>query len=186
METALGWLGQVFNAILSCFPHVLIVRATHGGVAWRRGKRIKALQPGLHIYWPLTTEIEVMATARQTGNIPSQVLTTADGKKAVVGVVVVYRINDVVKAFGETNWDVDSTVNDISQAAVVKSIAKYDYKEILGMIGAGTFDTVLTDETRKELGKFGVAIQQCKLTDFAECRVLKIMLDRGAPSPEEG
>jgi hypothetical protein len=45
---------------------ILIIRATHGGVKWVRGKRIKALGPGLHIWWPLTTEVEVIVTARQT------------------------------------------------------------------------------------------------------------------------
>ena len=36
--------------------------------------KIKALLPGLHFYWPLTTEIEVLVTARQTLAIPDQVL----------------------------------------------------------------------------------------------------------------
>lgn len=177
METAFGWLSEVFNAILSLVPRIVIIRATHGGVKWRRGKHIIAMPPGLHIYWPLMTEIEVMPTARQSKNIPIQHLTTKDGKKVAIGVVVVYRIKDVVQAFGGANWDVDTTVNDISQAAVVCQIAGRTHDELLTMIGAGILNGPLTEATRKELSKFGVSVLRCKLTDFAECRVLKIMLD---------
>lgn len=177
MESALGWLGQIFDALLKVFPRIIIVRATHGGIKWRWGKKAIALNPGLHIYWPLTSEIEILPTARQTANIPTQILTTKDNKKTVVGIVMVYRINDVVLAFGKVNWDVDSTVNDIAQAAVVSVIAGHTFDELLKRIGEDTMNELLTETTKKELSKFGVAVQQCKLTDFSDCRVLKIMLD---------
>ena len=76
MESAFAWLNQLVETFYRFFPHVLIVRATHGAVKWVKGKEIKALGPGLHIYWPLTTEVEVMVTARQTLAIPDQVLAT--------------------------------------------------------------------------------------------------------------
>lgn len=180
METAFAWLGQIFETLLLLVPRIVIVRATHGGVKWRWGSKVIALPPGLHFWWPLTTEIEILPTARQPNNVPTQVLTTMDKKKVVVGIVVVYRINDVILAFGEKNWDVDSTVNDNAQAAVVSVIAGHTFDDLLSHIGAGTMNGLLTDATRRELRIFGVAVQASKLTDFAECRVLKVMLDTGA------
>ena len=91
MESAFAWLNQLIETFYRFFPHILIVRATHGGVKWVRGKNIKPLSPGLHIYWPLTTEVEVLVTARQTLAIPDQVLATKDGKKVVVKTLVVYK-----------------------------------------------------------------------------------------------
>lgn len=177
MEAALGWFGQIFNALLMLFPRIAIIRATHGGVKWYWGKKAIPLNPGLHVYWPLTTEIEILPTARQTANIPTQVLTTKDDKKITIGIVVVYRINDVVLAFGKTNWDVDTTINDIAQAAVVSIIAGHTFDGLLAKIGEDTMNDRLTEVAKKELSKFGVAVLECKLTDFAECRVLKIMFD---------
>ena len=111
MESAFAWLSQLIETFYRFIPHIIIIRATHAGVKWVRGKHIKPLMPGLHLYWPLTTEIEVLVTARQTLAIPDQVLTTKDGKKVTVKTLVVYKIRDVVQAIGKQNWDVDSTVN---------------------------------------------------------------------------
>jgi len=89
----------------------------------------------------------------------------------------VYRINNVKLAFGQLNWDVDSTINDIAQAAVVGVIAQHTFDELLQRIDEDKMNSLLTKAAKRELDKFGVVVQQCKLTDFAECRVLKIMLD---------
>ena len=177
MESALGWLGQIFGAILKFFPRIIVIRATHGGVKWKYGKYIRAMGPGVHVYLPLITEIDVLPTARQTSDIPIQHLTSKDNKRIAIGVVVVYRINDVILAFGEKNWDVDTTVKDITQTAVVSIIASHAFDVLLTKIGNDMLNSLLTEATKKELSRFGVVVQQCKLTDFAECRVLKIMLD---------
>lgn len=180
METAFAWLGQIFEAILKFVPRILIVRATHGGVKWRYGSDVRPLFSGLHVYWPLVTEIEVIVTARQTLALPKQVLTTKDNKKVVVGTVVVYRIRDVVQAIGKINWDVDTTINDITQAAVVSVIARHTLQELLNMVTTDALNDALTEATRKELRQFGVFVSRCKLTDFADCRVYKVVMDSQA------
>src|SRR4030067_794893 len=98
MESAFAWLNQLFQAIYQLFPRILIVRATHGGIAWVRGKHVKLLVPGLHIYWPLTTDVEVIVTARQTLAIPDHVMATKDSKKVGGKTLVGDRISDPVRA----------------------------------------------------------------------------------------
>ena len=175
MESAFAWLNQLIETFYRFFPHILIVRATHGGVKWVRGKNIKPLSPGLHIYWPLTTEVEVMVTARQTLAIPDQVLATKDGKKVVVKTLVVYKIRDVVHAIGRVNWDVDATITDLTQSAVVRVVATHDYDEIMAGIRDESLTKTLTKETRRELRQFGVHVTRCKLVDFADCKVFKLL-----------
>jgi len=175
MESAFAWLNQLIEAFYRLFPRVLIVRATHGGVKWVRGKKIKPLLPGLHLYWPLVTEVEIVVTARQTLAIPDQVLATRDDKGIVVKTLVVYRIPDPVRAIGKMNWDVDTTINDMTQAAVVRVIATHTYDEIMHGMADETLTTTLTREVRKELRQFGVHVTRCKLVDFAKCRVYKLM-----------
>jgi regulator of protease activity HflC (stomatin/prohibitin superfamily) len=144
-------------------------------VKWKRGHKVVAMNPGLHVYWPLLTDIEIIVTARQTLALPIQVLTTKDQKKVVVGTVVVYKIKDVIHAIGRMNWDVDTTINDITQAAVTSVIAKHSFQEIMDMIGDDKSESTLTDAVRKELRPFGVSVRRCKLVDFADCRVYKIV-----------
>lgn len=180
MEAAFAWLGQIFEAILMFVPRILIVRATHGGVKWRHGSNVRPMMPGLHVYWPLVTDIEVIVTARQTLAPPKQILTTKDNKKVVVGIVVVYKIRDIVQAIGKINWDVDTTINDITQAAVVSVIARHTFDEILCMVAEDKLNDLLTEATRRELRQFGVFVSRCKLIDFSDCRVFKLVTDTHA------
>jgi regulator of protease activity HflC (stomatin/prohibitin superfamily) len=175
MESAFAWLNQLFQAIYQFFPRILIVRATHGAVKWVRGKKVVALGPGLHFYWPLTTDVEVIVTARQTLAIPDQVMTTKDAKKVVVKTLVVYRIPDVVRAIGKLNWDVDTTINDLTQSAVIRVIATHTSEEIMQGIAGESLTTTLTHEVRKELRQFGVHVNRCKLVDYSECKVFKLL-----------
>ena len=130
MESALGWFGEIVQACLSLIPRLIIVRATHEAVKWRCGKDAIRLKPGLHIYWPITTEVEQIVVARQPTNLVAQTLTTLDGKSVVVGAVIVYRINDAVQAIGRIKHDVDQTIGDITQAAIADIIASHTLAEI--------------------------------------------------------
>lgn len=179
---AFEWIGQVFEAILKIFPRVFVIRATCGGVKWVWGSKVKALYPGIHIYFPLVTEVEVVVVARQTLAIPDQVLATKDGKKVVVKTLVVYKIADVVRAIGKMNWDVDTTINDMTQAAVVSVIATHTYDEIMCSIADKSLTKALTHEVRKELRQFGVHVTSCKLVDFADCKVYKLMTSQANSS----
>ena len=111
-------------------------------------------------------------------SLPDQVLTTKDHRKVVVKTLVVYRIPDIVRAIGKRNWDVDTTLNDLTQAAVVRVIATHTHDEIMQAIADNSLTKTLTLEVRQELQPFGVHITRCRLVDFAESKVLKLMLNQ--------
>ncbi len=102
-------------------------------------------------------------------------LTTKDGKKVTVKTLVVYKIRDVVQAIGKQNWDVDSTVNDLTQSAVVRVIATHTLDEILHGTADESLINTMTKEVRKELRQYGVHIVRCKLVSFAETKVFKLL-----------
>lgn len=168
---AFAWLSEIFNGLLSFIPRPVIVRATHGGVKWRLGKKVREMVPGWHWYWPLTTEIEVIVTARQTHDLPSpQAVETRDGVSVAVGSLIVYSINDIVQAIGERNWDVDSTVNDITKAAIVGVVSQWDYSDLRDEL-TDTVEKELTAMCRKHLRQFGVYVHRCAVTDFSHTTV---------------
>lgn len=178
MESLLGLLGEVVDAIFSVIPRRIIIRATHQGVKWRYGKIPIAVGPGIEWYWPLVTEMDLMVVARQTLNLPTQVLMTRDKKQVVVGAFIVYKISDIVQAIGERNWDVESTVADITQAAIVEEIMSRDLDDLLAGISEGKnseLNKALTANCKTELRQFGVHVGRAGLTDFATCRVHKVL-----------
>ena len=153
MESAFAWLNQLIETFYRFFPHILIVRATHGGVQMGPRQAHQAAHvPDSTGYWPLTTEVEVVVTARQTLAIPDQVMATKDGKKVVVKTLVVYKIRDPVRAIGKLNWDVDTTINDLTQSAVVRVIATHTYDEIMAGISGRKPDHHADQRGRRSCG----------------------------------
>lgn len=169
-----SWLSDIFNAVLRLFPRPVIIRATHSGVKWRWGRYVKKMHAGWDWVWPLTTEWEIIVTARQTNNLPNQALVTLDKQQVVAGALVVFSIKDVVQAIGERNWDVNTTVNDISEAAIVGVVTRWKLDDLLLNL-TGKVEEELTEACRKQLRQYGIHIQRCCFTDFAPCRIYKIM-----------
>lgn len=176
-----SWLSDIFNAILKFIPRPVIIRATHGGVKWRFGRWVKEMTPGWHWIWPLTTDYEIIVTARQTNHQPGQALTTKDKKQIVVSILVVFSVKDIVKAIGEQNWDVGTTVNDITQAATVDVITKWNLDDLLENV-SDKVKQELTDEVRKQLRCFGVYVHRVCLTELSVCRVFKLIGQGSSPT----
>lgn len=169
------WLGRLI-------PQIIIVRKTHAGVKFVRGHRVVELQPGLHWYWPIMTEIEKHPVARQTHNLCTQVMLTKDRQQVVVGGVVVYTITDIGAALSQ-NWDIDDTVSDITQTAIVDVVTSWTLDELITKLTTDVKKD-LTQTTRDALKPYGIRVIKCALTDFSTCQVLKLVSDN-APVPVE-
>lgn len=173
---ALDWIGQFFETLALFVPRRVIVRATHRAVKWRYGKHVFELTPGIHWYWPFVSEIENHPVARQTVSLPTQTLFTKDQKQIVVGAMLTYRISDIVLAIGERNFDFFETMRDTSQSAIVDVISTMTLEEL--QIGIETIVIErLTRRVRRHLRKYGISVLKCSLTDFATCRVYKLLGD---------
>ena len=175
MEAAFAWIGWIFEWLGKLIPRLLIVRSTHGGVKFVGGSKVKELKPGLHVYWPVVTEVEVIPVARQTHNLVTQVLMTKDGKSIVIGAVVIYEINSIVDALSN-NWDVSDTISDVTQMAVVNIVNGWDFAELQKELGAKV-ENELSIETRRQLKPFGVKVIRCGVSDFSLCRVHRVITD---------
>lgn len=177
MESAFAWLGDIINWLGKFVPRLLIMKATHGGIAFRGGKTIKKLSPGLIFYWPLITEISTYPTVRQTSNLPTQVLMSADGKSVAVGGIVIYKVNDIVKALGSV-WDLDDVIRDMSLLAISKIIFNKTVTEVCQ--DHEVINKELTEELRKKLLEFGVEVIAFCMSDFSTCMVLKTFGSEGS------
>jgi len=164
------WLNEIISGLLKFVPRPVIIRATHGGVCWLFGKYVRELKPGWHWIWPLIMDWLDIVVARQTNNIETQTVETKDGIPVSISMVVVYSINNIIAAIGEKNWDVDTTVNDISQVALTGIVNTNEY-EYLRLHLTGEIQTKLTEYCRRELKKFGVQVSHTGIVNFAKAEV---------------
>lgn len=172
MEAALGWIGELITWVVEWLPHLGICRATHGGVKFVCGKRIKEIRPGLYWWWPKTTEIEVVPTARQALDLPAQRLTTKDGKTVALKVVPVYLVVDVIKALVDC-VDFDETAEEVAQEAAAEIVLEKDWDDLRSNL-LGTVRQQITLKCRQLLKPYGLKVEKCRISDFALTRMLSV------------
>ena len=171
MDKAFGWIGEIFQTLLRLLPWLVIVPATHGGVAFVHGNRVKEWKAGLHWYWPVATSYKLMAVVRQTQRIQSKVIMTKDLKTVTVGALVTYHVDDVVSALAKIA-DLPSDIMERSQGAIFAEISTRTLEDIQSNRLA--FNESLTARLAEVLNGYGVQILQGQLTEFAPCRAIAI------------
>lgn len=190
MEAALSWIGQIFDFFFSLLPTIFICRTTHEGVKFKTGDNVQVVRHdngmfwpsffglpgtpmfrrcGLHFYWPIVTEYELVPIKRQTTNLVAQYLCTKDNKTVGVSGILVYEVSDVEKLLTEC-YDYEDTIQDIALVTIKQVIVQHDQRFILEH--SEDLDKELTKVLREQLRRFGIKTIRCTLSDFAPCRVL--------------
>lgn len=167
------WLSNLLTTFAAVFPRITQVKKTHGAVKFV-GARARPLKPGLHWFWPVTSEIVSLPVVRQSINLVTQVLLTRDRQPMVVSGIIVYRIFDIEAAIARS-YDFESTIADVGLTALVEVITGRTLEELMAAVHADTFTADLTATTRRRLKPYGVRVLTAALTDFSTCRVLKLM-----------
>lgn len=171
MATALGWVGELAQFLGSLIPRLLVVKVDSRCLKYVRGSRLVLLDPGLHVYWPLVTELEWCHVVRQVVVHRSHVLETSDGVQVVAAGVTAYRVSDPVRFLAE-NEDPYSVIDDVAAAAIRQVVVGTPY-HILGQALPST-DVALTRAARSLLRPFGVQVEYTRLTDLARTRSIHL------------
>lgn len=191
METAFGWIGQIFGFILNLIPHIQLVNAVHEGVKFKSGRfiipikcdngtwipyldfksrKIPALKwyrSGVHFYFPLVTECQVVPVKRQTTNLVVQNLLTKDSNRVSVSGILVFEVKDSVKLLTEC-WDYEDTIRDLCLTAIKKVVVSNNLEDLTDV----KMDKILTQQMRKELNPYGVAVIKMTLSDVVDCQMI--------------
>lgn len=173
MTGALTWLNEAMVWLASWIPRLVIVLATERGIRYRHGADVSVLEPGLHVYWPIVTRVQVVNVMRQVLNLSMQTLTTADERTIIASGVLVYRIVDVEK-YLVANHDADAGIDEVTCAAIRQVLLAMDMDTIQAASVGGVMDDKLRRQSRKVLAPFGVRVESCRLTDCAQARVLSL------------
>jgi regulator of protease activity HflC (stomatin/prohibitin superfamily) len=177
MEGAFGWIGELFAWFVSLLPHLDLCRVTHRGLKFKRGGKVRVIEPGLYWWWPCVTEVVTMPVVRQSVDIPAQTLTTKDGYSILISMTLVYEITDVEKALAQS-YDVDDTITEFGGTAAVQVVTSRKFDEVREALST-VVPKELKRRCQKALYPFGVKVIMARLTDFAECTVIRNVGDGG-------
>jgi regulator of protease activity HflC (stomatin/prohibitin superfamily) len=174
MESALGWIGDLVTWLVSWFPHLVVINKTHGGVKFVRGWKTKVLEPGMHWYWPITSDIIEIPVVRQSLELAGQTLTCEDGKTVFISVVLVYEIHDVHEALVDT-WDFDETIADIAQKCTSVEVSGHPRELML------KYPEVLVESLQESiedrLTAYGVTLRSVGVVNLAPTRAYRVVTE---------
>lgn len=170
MDAALGWIGDLVRYLAQLFPRLQLVRATDRCVKFT-GSRTREVGPGLHVWWPLVTEMEIHPVVRQVKSLPEQKLQTSDGTTVVVDAVLIFDIQDL-HTFIVENWEADDSLEEVAQEAVLTVVMEMSIDQLRDPVHRKRVNQRLTSEAKKALRGFGVNTEKLRLQSLAPGTVL--------------
>lgn len=179
MENAFTWLNRIFDYLGQFVPKFLLVKCTQRAVKFVRGKPPKLIMPGLHIYWPLTTNVEKDEIVWRWDEFNPTTLTTLDRQPLSIGYTMCWRIVDMIRAYTECDILFDS-LGEQAELPLAQIIHAKKYEEVRDMMAIplgkrGSLDGLLTRKVRREVKRFGVEVDYCRVHFDAPSRVFKLL-----------
>lgn len=165
------WINNIMEWFGELVPEWDLLEPTIGGVKFKPGGKIVLLKPG-HIYWwwPATTKIRTIDTKRQTLTF-GQRLTTKDEQSVQCNTVIVYVVDDVIKALVET-FDHEDTIGEIAKKVTVKPVMSRNFSKIIAdMAESNEMRNEVTSQARSLMKDYGVKVLDGYVCDFTETRV---------------
>jgi regulator of protease activity HflC (stomatin/prohibitin superfamily) len=167
-------LEKLFDLIvqfLEFFRFCSVIDCYEKGVHLRKGKLLRVLEPGIRFMIPFY--IDRMSTERvvvRVRELLTQTLITKDGKQIAAGIIIEFKIFDIVKAMLEVN-EVIEAVDNACQA----TLAEHVLAETFADICTEGFAKALTTACNLRAEPFGIEIRSVRLFELAPVRTYRLI-----------
>lgn len=148
-----------------------IVRENEEGIRLRYGKLNKTVLPGIVFKIPFIDEVIIKYTKDDTILLPSQKLTTKDGKTITITGMVLYKVDNITEYILAVNLPQQS-ISDVAMGALTETIIERTYAEVLESIEK--LGNEVSKRVRRECKKWGVVIEYVKITDITVSKSLNL------------
>lgn len=140
------------------------------GVLLRFGKYKKTLGPGFHWIVPAGVD-EVLTTnvVPTTTNLDTQIVTTSDWETVLLGAVVRWRVEDVMKMTLNLE-DADDVLFDTAYGMVAKVAQQRELEEL----DSEEFRGEVLKQIRRRVGRYGLHVEDVFITDMAKAKAFKL------------
>lgn len=174
LEGAFGWIGEFVKFIAQFVPRPVHIHAAEGAVKFVKGRPGVAIPPGMHMWWPLTTEIFTYPILRQAEELRAQTIITTDDRVIMVAGLIVYEVFDIERILAHTERP-GQTVRDIALSAVHDTCCQMSYDDLKRGQRRGNLDQRLKTEAQAQLSDYGITVLKVALTDLAPTRVIRLV-----------
>ncbi len=162
-------------AIWEDFKFFRLIEVWQGGCRFRRGvPESKPLGAGVWFYWPIIDRIEVIAIRPSYLDLPTQSVTTADGRTVTFSANVCYEISNAVLAYTEVH-DLEHFIIRAAMGHLHGKIHDWTHADLMAHLKDLEKSLESTLETRTK--KWGVRILDVKLTDMVQTRTYRLYSD---------
>jgi len=141
------------------------------GVLLRRGKFVRTFKAGITWHLPLgLDELHVMNVKPDAMDFDEQILTSSDGKKCVISIVLMWSIFDIRKCVIDVE-DAEEALNQIGVGYVHDLVEETKWDDIR----TKTFRGDLKRRIQKQARKFGISVTTVKIGNLAESKVIRLI-----------
>jgi len=161
----ISWLQSIWKQVW----FFQTVREFEEAVLLRMGKYYKSLTPGLHFKLSVLDEIITHYSKDDTILLPSQALTTSDGKSVTVTGRVLYAITDIQSFLTKVNAP-QQAIADITMGVIAKNIIESEYTETVNI----KIMNEISKQTRARCKKYGVHIEDVELVSLSLSRSINL------------
>lgn len=151
----------------------IIVQPWETALRTRAGKRQRVLSAGFHWRIPILDHVVKQSSRARVSMVPTQTLTTRDGRTLAVGIGIGYRVTDIVALYGGFEHAEDTIVQ--VAADIIAGFVTDAREELLNPLD-------LSETVAAELGHFlaqhGLTEVTVRVTDFAFVRSYRLLQDK--------
>lgn len=169
-ETVVGWLS---NNLLALLPF-RVVRSYQRGVRFRLGRDIALLSPGWWWFFPVVESIEVVDVAPCVMNLPTQSVTTCDGRALSFSANIEYEIVNARKMYVRVQH-LDTSLSASAMGFLAETVRAQPWDALVA--GQLALEGELRRTITKQARRWGVRIRRVHLTDFVTTRALRLYGD---------
>lgn len=162
MGTGFSWLNDLMVWLAKWVPRIVLVKAGEVGLLFMRGGRTAVCAPGLHTYWPITSDLQVVSAKRRTIEMSGQV-----HDREVIALVIVFRVASAVAILHWNN--IPANIDDRSAAHLARA---YRAEASSTAIAADVLDAM-----RREWEPTGVDIEAVDIAQRGPIRTFRLMKD---------
>lgn len=189
LQALFGPLLALVDFLTGCFPHFVVIRQNELGVRYPAGGTPVELRPdrpafsswlratlrflrlrrladtrGVHAYFPVIQTVSKHFTCRQVLAVDPIVIESHDGVPHAVGLVLTYRIVDVI-AFEVGYYDADDSLAELAEGALRKLVLRKTAAQLCD--SRQPLDEQLANACRSLLSEVGVEVVSARLTEQA-------------------
>jgi hypothetical protein len=161
-------LQDLFRQIGGIFRWWVIVAPWEQAVRVRLGKHVLVLNAGVHLRIPFADRVFLQSTRRRFTSVPTQTISTMDGKAVTVSGCLGYRIDDIGRLY-DTLHQPEDVLQTEAQAAVARFVAGHTLQEC----GPGAVEAFVADSL--DLSKYGLGGTEYYVTDFVAVRTFRLI-----------